>query len=270
MVNSGFPDRTPPGAENPANAGAGLKQIALERPEISGTEPDQKYDYASAYVTFYEKGTDHALGTYLMSVLLTGEVGDRGLQEVKVGDQTYEVGLRFKRTYKPYTVYLKDFGHKKYMGTETAKDFRSTVQLERRVAGREWPRGANLHEPPAALCRRDVLPVGRAARRQRHHPAGRPQSGLAAAVLLVPARHGGHDLALYFAPGEIPGAEGRRMNTFSRLFPWLVATTAAVYFLAEMLPASEPKNEFHYSDFGKIPSWTAAGSSRSTPTHAST
>jgi len=38
-------------------------------------------------------------------------------QRVTVGGKTYDVSLRFKRTYKPYTVHLIEFRHDLYEGT---------------------------------------------------------------------------------------------------------------------------------------------------------
>jgi hypothetical protein len=129
MVNSGLLNQPPEGEKNLANAGQGLNEVAVEKPEVSGTSEDQKYDYPSAYVTFLEKGSDKLLGTYLVSAYYTGEMNERGYQGVDVAGKSYDVGLRFKRTYKPYTLHLLDFEHKVYQGTKTPKDFRSKVRL---------------------------------------------------------------------------------------------------------------------------------------------
>ena len=50
-------------------------------------------------------------------------------EQVLADGHIYEVMLRFRRTYKPYTIHLNKFTHDKYIGTETAKDFRATIRL---------------------------------------------------------------------------------------------------------------------------------------------
>jgi hypothetical protein len=127
MRNSTEPQPVSPGDPNLATAGDGLRVTTTERPEISGVDPDQKIDLPAAYVTFKKKGSGEVLGTYLVS--LWQSLGSKPSQPVKVDDKTWDVSLRFERTYKPYTLHLIRFDHKKYMGTETAKDFRSVVQM---------------------------------------------------------------------------------------------------------------------------------------------
>src|SRR5690606_17390512 len=75
----------------------------------------------SAYLTLSTAGQN--LGTYLVSLFM-----DRP-QEIKVGDKTYTLSLRFKRLYKPYTMHLIDFRHDKYLGTEMPKDYSSHIRL---------------------------------------------------------------------------------------------------------------------------------------------
>jgi ABC-type transport system involved in cytochrome c biogenesis permease subunit len=48
---------------------------------------------------------------------------------VEVDGRTYQIDLRFKRAYKPYSLTLIDFAHDKYTGTETPKNFSSRVRL---------------------------------------------------------------------------------------------------------------------------------------------
>jgi len=123
MRNSEVPEEIPPGTDNPATAGAGRSAVAIERPEVSGTSTEQKVDYNSAYVNFKRKSTDASLGTYLVSVLLKP-------QPLTVDGKAYEVALRFKRTYKPYTLHLMKFSHDVYVGTNKPKNFSSLVRLD--------------------------------------------------------------------------------------------------------------------------------------------
>jgi hypothetical protein len=123
MRNSEVPEEIPPGTDNPATAGAGRSAVAIERPEVSGTSTEQKVDYNSGYVNFKRKSTDASLGTYLVSVLLKP-------QPLTVDGKAYEVALRFKRTYKPYTLHLMKFSHDVYVGTNKPKNFSSLVRLD--------------------------------------------------------------------------------------------------------------------------------------------
>jgi ResB-like family len=83
---------------------------------------------ASAYVTFLKKGTGEALGTYLVSVWFSVS-GDQPAQKVTADGKTYDVSLRFQRSYKPYTFHLLKFTHDIYPGTDIPKDFSSRVRL---------------------------------------------------------------------------------------------------------------------------------------------
>jgi ABC-type transport system involved in cytochrome c biogenesis permease subunit len=119
MVNSrlGKPDDA-----NPADAGAGRTDAAVEMKEGAGAAQDQTVDFPSAYVTFRDKESGKRLGTYLVSLWLKP-------QPLAVGDKNYEVALRWKRTYKPYSLHLIKFRFDRYDGTNTAKNFSSLVRL---------------------------------------------------------------------------------------------------------------------------------------------
>jgi hypothetical protein len=123
MRNSAIPKEIPPGTDNPATAGAGKSVVAVEQSEASGTETEQKMDAPSAYVIFKKKSTGESLGTYLVSLFLNA-------QPLVVDGKSYEVSLRFKRIYKPYTIQLVKFSHEVYLGTDKPKNFSSLVQLD--------------------------------------------------------------------------------------------------------------------------------------------
>jgi hypothetical protein len=107
--------------ENPATAGAGLEQVAVEQDEESGAQ-SSTVDVPSAYVTLRKKDGGPVIGTYLTCILLDP-------QEVKLDGKTYLVALRFKQTYRPYSLYLKEFRFDRYIGTSTPKNFSSRVRL---------------------------------------------------------------------------------------------------------------------------------------------
>ncbi len=49
--------------------------------------------------------------------------------EVKLGDKNYDLALRFKRAYKPYSMHLEDVRFDKYMGTQMARNYSSDLRL---------------------------------------------------------------------------------------------------------------------------------------------
>ncbi len=127
-VNSQEPRSPRPGEVNPANAGDGLQMVADPAPPVSGTNPEQKVDFASAYITLMDKETGKPLGKYLVSVWLSA-LSDRPFQFVTIGGKPYKMALRFHRTYKPYTLHLIEFRHDKYIGTDTPRNYSSLVRL---------------------------------------------------------------------------------------------------------------------------------------------
>jgi hypothetical protein len=103
-----------------ADSGAGAQVAAVPAPIATGVN-GAEVDSPSAYVTFSSAGTK--VGTYLVSLYF-----DRP-QPVMVNGKQYDVELRFKRTYKPYTLHLIDFRHDKFVGTDKPRNFSSLVRL---------------------------------------------------------------------------------------------------------------------------------------------
>jgi ResB-like family len=65
-----------------------------------------------------------------LGLWLTSARHNKLQQEFEVDGKSYEVSLRFKRFYKPYSLTLLDFTHERYPGTELPKDFRSRVRID--------------------------------------------------------------------------------------------------------------------------------------------
>ncbi|RMG40868.1 MAG: hypothetical protein D6725_02575, partial [Planctomycetota bacterium] len=107
---------------NPATAGAGLRYVAEEVPRSTGTDTDGTVDMPSAYVELVDRATGRSLGTYLVSLWLNP-------QPVQIGEQTYELALRFRRLYKPYVFRLLDVQKRDYIGTDTPRDYSSYVHV---------------------------------------------------------------------------------------------------------------------------------------------
>lgn len=113
-----------PDENNPADAGQGLSFVAEPARPSTGTDMGGGVDMSAAYVKFIDKESGKSLGTHLLGLypMLANE-------RVTLGEKTYNVTLRFKRNYKPYAVHLVDVRFDKYMGTSTAKNYSSDVQL---------------------------------------------------------------------------------------------------------------------------------------------
>jgi ABC-type transport system involved in cytochrome c biogenesis permease subunit len=140
------------GVPNPATHGAGRELVAKEVEAGVGTSSDGKVDESAVYVEIFKKGTNESLGTYLLSLLQSrfSESRERsGLSDAQLRTRTgpfvlklseptivtvdgkpYQLALRFKRTYKPYSLKLIDVRSDKYLGTETPKDYSSIVHLK--------------------------------------------------------------------------------------------------------------------------------------------
>jgi hypothetical protein len=112
----------PSGVENLATKGFGLDTVAVEQLPGRGVDAEQKRDMPSAYVTFKDKKTGASLGSYLMS---SWQVP----QEVDIDGTTYQIALRFKRSYRPFTFHLIELRHENYKGTSLAKRYASLVRV---------------------------------------------------------------------------------------------------------------------------------------------
>ena len=108
--------------KNPATAGAGLAYAAIEAPKVSGTDANQIEDIASAYVQLLKKGTNEPLGTFLVTSLFKD-------QPVEVDGNTYDIALRHKRIYKPFSITLNEVRKDDYLGTNIPQNYSSTIQL---------------------------------------------------------------------------------------------------------------------------------------------
>jgi ABC-type transport system involved in cytochrome c biogenesis permease subunit len=113
------------GAQSPvkATAGAGQDLTVVEQPKLGGTADEaSKVDAPSAFVTL--TATDgRNLGTYLASTWMNQP------QQIELDGKGYQLDLRWRRFYKPYSITLLDFKHDRYTGTNTPRNFSSRVRL---------------------------------------------------------------------------------------------------------------------------------------------
>ena len=88
-----------------------------------GTDTSGAVDTPSAYVRLISREDGKDLGTYLSTTILTRS------EPIEYQGKKYDLELRFRRTYTPYHVTLKDVQKNVYVGTDRPKDFRSIVTL---------------------------------------------------------------------------------------------------------------------------------------------
>jgi ABC-type transport system involved in cytochrome c biogenesis permease subunit len=122
--NSTLLDRPPANYKPEATRGYGRQVIIQERPVVSGTDPEQSVDTPSVVIRLKDRSSGADLGTWLLSTVLR-----RPEQRVDLGGKPFEMVLRFKREYLPYSLHLTRFTHDVYEGTDKPRDFRSHIRL---------------------------------------------------------------------------------------------------------------------------------------------
>ena len=95
--------------------------VVTPRPETSRLD---ERNAIAAVIELSSSGGD--LGSWLVSNVFADSIPR---QEFAYEGHTYEIALRFKRTYLPYTIELIDFTHDRYPGTEIPKNFASDVRI---------------------------------------------------------------------------------------------------------------------------------------------
>jgi hypothetical protein len=126
--------------DNPADQGAGLTIRAVEQSEAAGVDTKQNVETPAAYLRLTDRKTGKDLGTFLFSARLNS-------QSVRVGDKSYEVALRPKRTYKPFSLHLLKFSFDRYPGTSTPKNYSSLVRLVDKEKGTDREVLIRMNEP---------------------------------------------------------------------------------------------------------------------------
>jgi ABC-type transport system involved in cytochrome c biogenesis permease subunit len=122
LPNSKYRTEIGPDDDSPANRGAGNHVTVDPAEKGTGADSDAKFNNPSAYVELIDKKSNKSLGVYLVSTYLLE-------QGVRVDGKTYEIALRYKRAYKPYSIHLIDVRSDKYIGTETVRNYSSDIQL---------------------------------------------------------------------------------------------------------------------------------------------
>ncbi len=245
-----------------ADSGAGTQLAAAPAARATGVE-GASADIPSAYITL-SKGRQPP-GSYLVSVPLGNP------QPVDVGGKTYGLALRFKRTYKPYSIHLEHFAHDKFVGTETPRNFSSLVRLS---------------DPQNSVDREVLISMNHPLRYRGetfYQASFKPGDG--GTVLQVVRNPGwllpyiscclvGGGMLLHFGMKLVPVLRRPRGKAaapkppavgpsqivprepsaplLQRLFPWAILALALLYIGAGLMPAAKPA-AMDFDAFGRIP-----------------
>lgn len=116
--NADLRGRGPADPPSLATAGVGPGVSVVEAPPVSS---DEEINRTTAFVEPVADGRSY--GTWLVSNVLGAP------QSFTHEGRTYQLAMRARRWYLPYTVTLKEFRHDVYEGTQIPKNFSSLVQL---------------------------------------------------------------------------------------------------------------------------------------------
>jgi len=114
-------------------ANDGKTYLVVPASEGTGVDSNAREDAAAARLVFFKHGTKEKLREGLYSLWYYPNFTLRQIrfpaQHVSVHGKRYDVELRYKRSYTPFSLHLHKFTHEVFLGTETPKNFASTVQL---------------------------------------------------------------------------------------------------------------------------------------------
>jgi len=120
------------------------KHFKNSLPPHNRRRPENRFEGAGRFVEIEEAragtGTDTGGAVDIATIEAVLRTGKKKIgryifsqhlkpQSIEVDGKTYEVTLRFKRTYVPYSLHLIDVRFDKYIGTQTASNYSSDVRL---------------------------------------------------------------------------------------------------------------------------------------------
>ena len=119
-----------------ATTGVGLRVAAAPQPVTY--QPDEA-NLPSAYVELTASGS--SIGTFLVSTGLGAS------QVFQYAGRTWNLSLRSKREYRPFTLTLLEFTHDRYIGTEIPKNFASRLRLTESANNEERVVRISMNKP---------------------------------------------------------------------------------------------------------------------------
>lgn len=109
--------------DSPADQGVAVKMGIVVNPKEE-TYAENTINTATAFIEVL--GPEGSIGTWLVSNVIDERFPP---QMVSVGEQSWEIAMRFTRHYYPFEVELIDFKHDKYPGTEIPFNYSSEVMV---------------------------------------------------------------------------------------------------------------------------------------------
>ena len=137
----GLRSQNPTTKPNPATHGAGAKMDIVVMPKAISYKDDEP-NTVTAYIELSDK--EGVIGTWLASNLMDERFPP---QKVAVDGTTFEIALRFKRTYLPYSIELIDFKHDRYPGTQIPRNFSSQIKVLNETTGEVRPALISMNHP---------------------------------------------------------------------------------------------------------------------------
>jgi len=119
-----------------ADRGLGAERDLVAMP-MAATYADGERNIRSAYVQILSPDRG-PLGTWLVANIFRQTLPLREFfapQQFEAAGKTWEIALRFKRTYLPAYVHLEDFQHDRYPGTDIPYNFSSDVTIRDKATG---------------------------------------------------------------------------------------------------------------------------------------
>jgi len=118
-----------PGSQFKASAthGFGISYAVVASTVATGVNTDKAIDVPSAVISLTTGGA--SLGRYLVSPHFQTDSHLVVGQDVRIDGKIYQVFLRFRRYYRPYSMHLIAFHHDLYPGTSVPRNFSSDIRL---------------------------------------------------------------------------------------------------------------------------------------------
>jgi len=104
--------------------GIGVR-LNLDVKEVSSFHSDSQRDVRTAVIEVLDNG--NPVGTWLVSNIFEERFEEQGFM---VDGKLYAVGMRYKKTYLPFSVHLLEFNHDRYPGTNIPSNFSSKVEVD--------------------------------------------------------------------------------------------------------------------------------------------
>ena len=261
----------PEEATNLADSGLGKMAQAAALPSVTGVGQEMTVNQPSVYLELLGKESQESYGTWLASTLNVPAMGSLPPQPIETVLDKPTISLRFRRTYKPYSITLHDFRFDRYVGTETPKNFSSDITLADPSRGvqrdlRIWMNnplrygGDTLYQSSFDNATEKITYLQVVTNSSWMIPyISLMLVGIGMLVhfgfslgRFVNRRQEAHvkELKKSTTPGE---TEPINWLAPTILIPTLVGLTMGAYLLSKARPNGEKNSEYHLTEFGQLP-----------------